>query len=71
MKIVKGEYKGRKGQILRVTENGEVVVLLDLDGDPKTPPIEVRLPKGWAKALRIINFILDLVLPLLYNLKRK
>jgi hypothetical protein len=69
--ITKGEYKGRKGQLIRKTEEGELEILLDLDGDPLTPPIVVKIPARWGKAMRIINFFLNILLPILYGLKRK
>lgn len=71
IKINKGEYKGRKGQIIRRTEGGEIVVLLDLDGDPLTPPIEVKLPANWAKALSFLNMVLSFILPFFYGIRRK
>lgn len=71
IKITGGEYKGKTGQLIRKTESGEIEILLDLDGDPITPPIVVTVPARWGKTLRIINFFLNILLPILYGLKRK
>lgn len=69
-KITSGRFKGKTGQIIR-REGNDVIILIDLDGDPVTPPIEVKVPKEWAKALKIINWWIGVLLPLLYGIIRK
>lgn len=71
VKIKSGDYKGKTGQVVRRTEEGELVILVDLDGDPLTPPIEVKIPAKFARAMRIINWVVSILLPLLYGIKRK
>lgn len=71
VKITDGKFRDKTGQIVRRTEDGEIVVLIDLDGDPITPPIEVKVPAKWAKAMRIINWFVSILLPILYGIRRR
>ena len=67
VKITDGHYKGHDGTVSHRAEDGDLIVLIDVDGDPLTPPVKVKVPRKWAKALGIIDFVLRLVLPWFYG----
>ena len=71
VKITNGHHKGKTGTVKGRTKEGELVILVDLDGDPMTPPVEIKVPAKWAKALGIINWFVSNLLPLLYGIRRK
>lgn len=71
VKITEGEHKGKTGTVKGRTEEGDLIIAVDLDGDPLTPAVEIKVPQRWAKALGIINWFINTLLPLLYGIKRK
>lgn len=58
VKITEGEHAGKVGIMSRELEEGFVEVLVDLDGDPNTPPIPIRVKKKFAKILYWMNMLM-------------
>lgn len=67
-----GQWQGKRGVVVGRTQDGEhLIISVDLDGDPTTPPIEVKIQAKYAQAFRIINWLVSLLLPLFYGIRRK
>ena len=74
VKIVKpdSQWNGKSGSVVGRTKDGKyLIVSIDLDGDPATPPIEVKIEAKYARAFRIINWFVSILLPLFYGIRRK
>jgi ribosomal protein L21E len=74
VKIVKPDtqWNGKTGVVIGRTGDGtHLIISIDLDGDPTTPPIEVKIEKKYARAFRVINWFVSFLLPLFYGIRRR